>query len=282
MGRLKGGREMSGLARKAAVWSLIGVFALGPLFAQAQTRIGQTNKVVRQVEGALNTNVRELRLQDEIYSNEQINTGPDSAARLIFNDQTILSVGADSNVVLDRFVFDPDPAKSAVALSMTKGVLRFVSGKLPKTAYQIRTPTALIGIRGTIFEVIVAANGLTTVNVVEGAVAVTAGGATTTVTSGFTTTVSPGATPTPPAPTPPAPPSVTAMNNALGPEPGIAGTSQAAASGIGGLSAGAIAAGIAAAAVLAIGIVAVTDDDDDDPSGSSSSSTSTSTSTATN
>lgn len=273
---------MSGLARKATSWFLIGVFAVSPVLAQAQSSIGQANKVVRQVEGALDANVRELRLQDEIYSNERINTGSDSAARLIFSDQTILSIGADSNVVLDRFVFDADPAKSTVALSMTKGVLRFVSGKLPKDVYQIRTPTALIGIRGTIFEVIVAANGATTVNVVEGIVAVSAGGVTTSVGSGLTTSVAPGAGPTPPAPTPPAPPSVAAMNSALGPEPGVAGASQAAA-GVtgGGLSAGAIAAGIAAAA-LAIGIVAVTDDDDNTQSSPSSTSTSTSTATSTN
>lgn len=274
---------MSGMARKAAVWSLIAVFTISPVLAQAQTSIGKTSKVVRQVEGALDANVRELSLQDNVYSNERINTGSDSAARLIFSDQTILSIGADSNVVLDRFVFDADPDKSTVALSMTKGVLRFVSGKLPKDVYQIRTPTALIGIRGTIFEVIVAANGATTVNVTEGAVAVSAGGTTASVSAGQTTSVAPGAGPTPPAPTPPAPPAVVAMNSALGPDPGIAGgTETTAEGGIGGLSTGAIAAGLAAAAALALGIVAITDDDDSSRSSSSSTSTSTSTATSTN
>lgn len=259
-----------------AVWTTVAAFALQPVLAQAQSAIGSTNKVINSVQGALDANVRELRIQDGVFSNERIDTGPDSAARLIFEDQTILSIGANSNVVLDKFVFDPDPAKSEVSLSITKGVLRFASGNLPSRAYMVRTPTALIGIRGTIFELVVAANGATTVSVVEGAVAVSAAGTTTTVGSGLSSTVAPGAGPTPPAPSPPSPPSVQAMNNGLGPEPGqVASTSESGAGGAGGLSAGALAAGAAIAAALAALAIAVASDDDD------AASTSTSTSTAT-
>ena len=57
--------------------------------------------------------------------NEVIDTADQSASRVVFQDKTELSVGPQSSVVLDRFVFDPDPSKSAVAISIAKGVARF-------------------------------------------------------------------------------------------------------------------------------------------------------------
>ena len=83
-------------------------------------------------------------------------------------------------------------------MSISKGVMRFVSGSLPKKQYSIRTPTTVIGISGTILVVTVAANGLTNVSFVEGAVTVSAARTTTTADTGFSTSVAPGGAPTPP------------------------------------------------------------------------------------
>ena len=250
---------------------------LQPVLAQAQVAIGNANKIVSKVQGVWQSNSRSLVRADDVYSNEKVNTGTDSAARFIFRDDTVLSIGASSSVVLDRFVFDSDADKSQVALSMSKGVMRFVSGKLPKQVYSIRTPTALIGIRGTILVVTVAANGLTNVSVIEGAATVSAAGSTTTVNSGFSTSVSNGAPPTPPSATPPTPPQVRAMEVALGPEPGVATAGQSASSLGGGLSAGALAGATAIAAALAIAVAAAASDSDSISTTDASSSTSTQT-----
>jgi hypothetical protein len=102
---------------------------------------------------------------------------------------------------------------------LTKGVMRFVTGNLSKDRYSIRTPTATIGIRGTILEISVADNGATTTRVTEGAAMVRAGGRTETVRSGFSTTTRRGQRPTPPKPNPPTPPQVETLRTALGPEP---------------------------------------------------------------
>ena len=239
---------MKKILRKSIVFAAVAALTLHPVLAQAQVAVGNANKIVSNVRGVLQANTRNLAAKDDVFSNEVVNTGADSAARFVFRDNTILSVGASSSVTLDKFVFDPDAKKSTVALSVSKGVMRFVSGNLSKDRYTIRTPTALIGIRGTILVVAVALNGMTTVTVVEGAVSVTAAGATTTVNSGFTTTVSPDGPPTPPSASPPTPPQVQTMQTALGPEPGIAAGSQASLGGLGGLSAGAIAGAVAVAA----------------------------------
>ena len=266
---------MKRFTRKSVVFAAVAALTLHPVLAQAQVAVGNANKIVSNVWGGLQANTRTLVTQDNVFSNEVVNTGANSAARFIFRDKTMLSVGANSSVTLDNFVFDADSAKSQVALSMSKGVMRFVSGNLPKRVYSIRTPTALIGIRGTTLVVTVAANGLTSVTVVEGAATVTASGATTTVNSGFTSTVSQGAPPTPPSPSPPAPPQVQSMQASLGPEPGAAtGGSQASTGGFGGLSAGAIAGAVAVAAAVAIAVSAAASDGNNISSGTDTASSS--------
>jgi hypothetical protein len=81
-----------------------------------------------------------------------IKTDVDSATEIIFLDQTKLSLGPESSLTLDSVVYDPDPEKSAFVATATKGVFRFVTGNLPKKSYTIHTPSATIGIRGTIFQ----------------------------------------------------------------------------------------------------------------------------------
>jgi hypothetical protein len=58
-------------------------------------------------------------------------------------------VGPNSEVVLDRFVYDPDTDAGEVALTLTRGALRFIGGRISKTSdATIRTPGGLIGLRG--------------------------------------------------------------------------------------------------------------------------------------
>ncbi len=265
------------LLRKTMVLAAVAALSLQPVLAQAQVAVGNANKIVSSVQGVLQSSTRTLVRADDVFSNEKVNTGASSAARFIFQDNTILSVGANSSVILDRFVFNTDANQSQVALSMSKGVMRFVSGTLPKKQYSIRTPTALIGIRGTILVVTVAVSGLTNVSVIEGVATVSAAGTTTSVGSGLSTSVSPGGPPTPPSASPPSPPQVQNMQTALGPDPGGATGTQASNTGLGGLSSGALLGGAALAAALALAIAAASSDSDSSVSTSSSTSTASST-----
>ena len=147
--------------------------AMAPALAQAQTGIGNASKVVNQVEGALQANVRTIATQDDVFQNEVIKTAAESATQLIFKDETQLTVGPDSEVTLDTFVYDSNPDKGRLVINQTVGTLRFVSGAFSDRGYEVRTPTATIGIRGTAFTVVVAANGATTVSVEAGVVSVT-------------------------------------------------------------------------------------------------------------
>ncbi len=123
--------------------------------AAEQITVGNAKVVVRTVIGAYEGELRELQLLDDVYHNELIETEAESATQLAFLDETTITLGPNSKIVLDRFVYDPDPSKASFVMTATEGVFRFASGKLPKSAYRINTPAATIGIRGTVLEIAV-------------------------------------------------------------------------------------------------------------------------------
>jgi hypothetical protein len=189
------------------------MLACGATCALADAQIGAAQLVVNRVIGTIATSHEQtaLRAGIDVFQNETISTAKTSASQVVFQDRTELSVGPESEVVLDQFVFDPDPSRSKVALSIAKGVARFSSGLLPKQNYELRTPTATIGIRGTLLTITVSLAKVSTVSVQTGSAYVTAQGITVTVEAGFSTLVRPGFPPTVPVPSPPLPASATEM-----------------------------------------------------------------------
>ena len=124
-----------------------------PLFEERA--VGNASIVVRTVTGTIEDNVHKVKLQDDLYHNELIETFEDSATEILFLDESTLSLGPNSSIVLDEFVYDPDPSNSSFVVTITEGALRFTSGVLPSDAYKIHTPVATIGIRGTIIDLVV-------------------------------------------------------------------------------------------------------------------------------
>lgn len=200
----------------AVAWIIAAVLA-GPAVA-AESEIGAASQVVNTVTGTLATThqTAPLRAGIDVFQNEVIDTADNSASRVTFQDHTDLAIGPQSSVVLDRFVFDPDPSKSAVAISIAKGVARFSTGLLPKPDYALSTPSAQIGIRGTVLTITVSAAKATTVSVESGIALVTGAGVTVTVNPGYSTLVRYGQPPTPPVPSPPPPVIVVTMDTLLG------------------------------------------------------------------
>ena len=91
---------------------------------------------------------------DEVVRNEVVRTAADSDARLVFRDDTNLSLGPGSTLKLDRTVFD-DPKPGDIAIKLTLGAFRFVTGNSNKEAYEIKTPIATMGVRGTTLDILV-------------------------------------------------------------------------------------------------------------------------------
>ena len=118
--------------------------------AQSANKIGVASAVKNRVEGSSGN--RALTPGSSVFAREVVRTGAESTAQLLFLDETSLSIGPQSELTLDRFVFDPNRGAGNLAISATRGVFRFVSGSQQPSSYQIRTPVATIGVRGTVVE----------------------------------------------------------------------------------------------------------------------------------
>ena len=108
---------------------------------------------------------------DDVFANERVKTGQDSAAKFIFSDSTNLALGAVSTVALDRFVYNGDTSYTKAAVTFAAGAFRFTTGGSDKSAYQLKTSTATIGVRGTQFDLSVK-KGVTTLTLLEGEIVV--------------------------------------------------------------------------------------------------------------
>lgn len=120
---------------------------------QAQTRVGEAvliqNEVVRVAATTTPISVGDSMLRDET-----VRTGAGSAARFVMADSTNLSLGPSATLKLDRTVFNDERSYRDVAIRMTTGAFRFVTGHSEKTAYKITTPLATIGVRGTTLDIL--------------------------------------------------------------------------------------------------------------------------------
>src|SRR5262245_5415431 len=164
---------MSIIAR--GLFLAFGISALTAVHAAPATAadgIGAASTISNRVEGFYGGDARSLAVGSEVFQNELVRTGLQSDAKLIFLDDTNLSVGPSSEVTLDRFVYDPDKGAGAVVVRTTKGLFRFVTGSQRPQNYLISTPVASIGVRGTIFDLLVAPDRVT-VLLIEGRVLVT-------------------------------------------------------------------------------------------------------------
>lgn len=123
--------------------------------ALAQSNIGVASGAKNQVEGIIEGKSQSITVGTNVFGQEQVKTGPDGLAQLLFLDQTSLSVAPQSQVTLDRFVYDPSRGTGTVALRATVGAFRFVTGAQNPNNYQLETPVATISVRGTILDILV-------------------------------------------------------------------------------------------------------------------------------
>ena len=164
------------MLRRAVTISMIaGAFALAAVPGQSQqlASIGSISGVQPDAFGTPPGQTRRtLSIQTDVFGNERVETQKSAWAQIRFRDDTDFRVGGNSVVVLDKFVYDPQRKSGELAINVTQGMFRFVTGTMNKDGYKIHTPSAVIGVRGTDFLLEVGANG-TRVAVIEGMVEIT-------------------------------------------------------------------------------------------------------------
>jgi hypothetical protein len=145
--------------RRAARTSALGValavaMAMWPAGRAAAADIGQVKVVKGSVSvdraGATLPATVGLRLQ----SADVVRTGSDGSVGITMADDSLLSAGPNSIVALERFEFDPTTRTGRFDTSLKKGTLAVVSGHMARQspdAMTVRTPSAILGVRGTEF-----------------------------------------------------------------------------------------------------------------------------------
>jgi hypothetical protein len=132
----------------------VGLLIGGSGRSWSQENIGDAKIVINAVEGNLPTGSQVPVAQgDNVFLNEAVHSGPDSKANLLLKDSTNVTVGPETIVKLDSFVYTGPKQPATIALNVAKGTMRFVTGDASKRAYTILTPTAAIGVRGTILRI---------------------------------------------------------------------------------------------------------------------------------
>jgi len=87
-----------------------------------------------------------------IFEADSLRTGADGRVGITLKDDTRVSLGAASEVRVDRFVYAPADGRLALVLNVVRGVMSYVSGRIAKLApdaIRLETPAAVMGVRGT-------------------------------------------------------------------------------------------------------------------------------------
>jgi len=87
---------------------------------------------------------------------DTVRTGADGSVGITMDDDSLLSAGPNSALSLDRYAFDSTTNQGRLDTSLNKGTLSVISGRIAKqspNAMTVRTPTAILGVRGTEFVV---------------------------------------------------------------------------------------------------------------------------------
>ncbi len=114
--------------------------------------------IVGAISGTVKTETRQLKAGDKIYLNETIVAGAGSGTQILLLDQSTFTIGEDSEVVMDTFIFDPATNDGKIVASVKQGSLKVISGLISKKdpdSLTVEVPEGTLGSRGTEFQTVV-------------------------------------------------------------------------------------------------------------------------------
>ena len=167
--------RMSRGTMRSCIWRasiLVVVAALAPKGARAydaSPEVGTAVTIKREVVATLGEDKRDLHEGGRVRRTEYLQTGEGAQAELKLDDKTKLAIGPNAGLKLDDFVIGKADGAS-ISVNFVKGTFRFITGSESKDAYKIVTPSASMGVRGTVFDVYVDDSGDTLVLLHEGEV----------------------------------------------------------------------------------------------------------------
>ena len=143
------------------VLSIFFGFLLIALSAQAEEKLTvkkQLIGVLGVASGTISNGLKELKTGDKVYLGDTILSGTNSGAQLLLLDQSTFTIGSDSEVVMDTFIYDPKNNDGKIVSIVKKGSLKVISGLISKKNPKnltVEVPEGTLGSRGTEFQTIV-------------------------------------------------------------------------------------------------------------------------------
>lgn len=139
--------------RDLAVLLIVTLIGL-PLAANAADEIGVVDKVENEARIVSGDSAVAAIIGTPVHMRDELRTGAEGRLKIIFRDETVLTLGENASVVINRYVYDPDKGAGEAMLLATKGAFRFATGRIKamnKSKIAVTTPVADIGVRGTEF-----------------------------------------------------------------------------------------------------------------------------------
>lgn len=143
---------------KRIYWPLLGLFCL--CFALPSWALEPAAQVLFSHGGVTATNAegeRPLAKDNPIFSGDTVNTTQDGRAQLRFTDDALVSLMPNSTFAVDAYLAPSAKDSGAISMSLVKGGLRTITGSIGKQNhenYELKTPVATLGIRGTEYVVV--------------------------------------------------------------------------------------------------------------------------------
>jgi len=139
--------------------ALMAVLAIALAAPAGAAEIGQIKIAKGQVSIERNGQILPGEVGVRLQPSDVLKTGADGSVGITMSDNSLLSAGPNSILSLDRYVFDSTTNQGQFDASLQKGSLAVISGRIAKQspeAMKVRTPSSVLGVRGT--EFVVSAN----------------------------------------------------------------------------------------------------------------------------
>lgn len=138
----------------AATFILSALPAAGATVATPETPIGRVKSVDGRASITTGDRQRAAAPGEPVYLHDVVETAGDGSLGIVFSDESRLSIGPDTRLTVDEYVFAPAEGEASFLARMARGTLLFVSGLIAKIspgAAAVETPVGTLGIRGTRF-----------------------------------------------------------------------------------------------------------------------------------
>ncbi len=123
---------------------------IAPSSAAADEPIGNVATLTGSATVTRNNISAPLKLQDDIFQNDVLQTSANSTLGVTFNDATTFNLTANARITVDSYIYEDGGTRNGALFDIAKGTVAFVAASVAKTGdMRIATPTATLGIRGT-------------------------------------------------------------------------------------------------------------------------------------